>query len=638
MIVNGNDKMNDDTKMKLKSMDVAEEKRHRMKQLFPEVFTEDKVDFDALKRVLGEMVDADKERFGLNWPGKADCMKAIQAPSVATLKPCRDESLNFDETENLFIEGDNLEVLKLLQKTYFGKIKMIFIDPPYNTGNEFIYPDNYEENLDTYLSYTNQTDDEARKFSTNVDTIGRFHTNWLNMMLPRLYLARNLLCNDGLFFISIDDNEESKLTELCNHIFGEENFVSKIVWQKRTSPDARYNLGAAHDYILVYAKSIEEITLALNKLPFSEKRKSEYTNPDNDERGAWASVDLTGQTGHATSSQFYTIKTPKGSKYAPPEGRCWALAEDTFKKLQADNRIWFGKDGNSRPRQKKYLSETEGGNAWTWWTNSEVGHSQEATKELKDLFRAGDIFNNPKPTRLIERMVQLGTNNDDIILDFFAGSCTTAQAVLNMNVKNGSGRKFIVVQLPEPCTENSNARKAGFETISDIGKERIRLSIEGILKSQKELGQEKRKAKLDLGFKVFKLSPSNFKIWNENVEEFNENGVQLEMHAEHVSREASSEDILYELLLKTGFELSTKIKKCKMAGKEVFSIAEGALLICLEKEISLELIDALADADPIQVMCLDQAFMGNDQLKVNAVQTFSSLTSAQERDIVFKTI
>ncbi|MEH6348395.1 MAG: site-specific DNA-methyltransferase, partial [Bermanella sp.] len=459
------------------TIDIAKQRRDELKQLFPGVFTEttdsqgdviETVDFERLKAELGTFTDVyegRRERYGMDWPGKRDCMKLIQEPTRATLKPCREESVDFDNTKNLFIEGDNLEVLKLLQKSYYGKVKMIYVDPPYNTGKEFIYPDNYQESIDTYLTYAGLLDDEGKKFSTNTASEGRFHTKWLNMMYPRLYLARNLLREDGVIFISIDDNEVENLRRVCNEIFGEENFIASIVWQKRTSPDSRANLGAGHDYLLVYARSEEEARKSLNKLPLKESRKAAYKNPDNDPRGPWSSENLTGQTGHATSSQFYKVETPTGIFYAPPEGRCWALAERTFLKLKEDNRIWFGESGNNRPRLKRFLAESDGMMSWTWWPNDEVGHNQEGTKEVKDLLGAGDVFNNPKPTRLIDRLLHLATDKDDLVLDFFAGSCSTAHAVLKKNMSDMADRRFIMIQLPEKCDPGSEACKAGYKTI-----------------------------------------------------------------------------------------------------------------------------------------------------------------------------
>lgn len=387
---------NQSTEMHGESLSITEQRKKELKLLFPGIFTETKsdsgevvetLDFERLKAELGEfseIYDNRRERYGMDWPGKRDCLRLIQEPSHATLKPCREESVDFDTTENLFIEGDNLEVLKLLQKSYYGQVKMIYIDPPYNTGKEFIYPDNFSESLDTYLQYAGlkEAGGEGRKWSTNSANEGRFHTKWLNMMFPRLYLARNLLREDGVIFISIDDNEVENLRRMCNEIFGEENFVASVVWQKRTSPDSRFNLGAAHDYILVYTRGASG-GLAIKKLPFSDARNSDYKNLDGDSRGDWASVDLTGQTGHATKDQFFEVTTPSGEKYLPPEGRCWALAKRTFDELVLDNRIWFGKDGKSRPRLKKFRSESDGVNAWTWWSNNEVGNNQSSAKELK---------------------------------------------------------------------------------------------------------------------------------------------------------------------------------------------------------------------------------------------------------------
>jgi adenine-specific DNA-methyltransferase len=625
-------------KLDLTSLDIAAEQREKLRQLFPEAITEGgKVDFDRLKATLGEVVDTGKERYGMNWPGKSECFRTIQAPSRATLRPCREESVNFDTAENLIIEGDNLEALKLLQKGYLGKVKMIYIDPPYNTGNEFIYPDNYSESLDTYLSYTGQVDAGGRKFSTNTETDGRFHSKWMNMMYPRLFLARNLLREDGVIFISIDDHEVDNQRKLCNEVFGEDCFLASVIWQKRTSPDARASLGAAHDYILVYVKNKTDKKSPLNLLPISLQRSQEFKNPDSDPRGPWASVDLTGQTGHATESQFYNVTSPKGVEFAPPEGRCWALSEKTFQALIADKRIWFGRDGTSRPRQKQFLSETKGMTSWTWWSNEEVGHNQEATKELTALLNEADTFTNPKPIRLIQRVLQLSTNNNtnDIILDFFAGSGTTAQAVLELNKQDGGNRKFILVQLPEP-TERED-----YKTIADITKERVRRVIQKMAHEATKTTKEEEDTNplnLDLrdsvpscekspppGFKVFKLDTSNFKTWDGVRPESPEAVVQqLELHVDHVLAGRTQEDILTELLLKSGFPLSTKVEAIQLAGKPVFSLEDGAMLICLDDKLTPEVIKAMADKKPSRVICLDAGFQGSDQLKTNAVQTMKA--------------
>lgn len=631
-------------KMDGTSLDIAEQRRLELKQLLPGVFTEttgsdgqpvETIDFERLKAELGtfsDVYEGRRERYGMEWPGKRDCMKLIQEPSRATLKPCREESVDFDTTQNLFIEGDNLEVLKLLQKSYYGKVKMIYIDPPYNTGKEFIYPDNYAESLETYLAYAGLVDDDGKKFSTNSATEGRFHTRWLNMLYPRLYLSRNLLSSDGILFISIDDNEVEGLRRICNEIFGEENFIACAVWQKRTGPDSRTNLGAAHDYILIYGRNAEASKSVLNKLPLKESRVAAYKNPDNDPRGPWASENLTGQTGHATDSQFYTVETPSGARYQPPEGRCWALSESTFLKLKEDGRIWFGESGGNRPRLKRFLSETDGMMAWTWWPNDEVGHNQEGTKEVKELLGSGDIFDNPKPTRLIDRMLALSTSKEGLVLDFFSGSCSTAHSVLKANSADGGKRRFIMIQLPEVCEEKSEAFKAGFKTISDIGKERIRRAARKIGSALDE--------NFDGGFKVFELDRSNFKSWSSDFEELVVSDLvsEMERHVDHVGEHATQETILYELLLKAGFMPTEAVGRLDLAGKQVFSVAEDALLICLEEQLTSELIDAVADREPMQFICLDKGFKGNDQLKANAVQTFKSRSQGAETEMVFKVV
>ena len=609
-------------KLDLQSQDIAEEKRQELLRLFPEIRTESgKIDFERLKMALGEGVDVGKERYGMTWPGKADCFKTIQAPSLGTLLPCPGESVNFEATENLIIEGDNLEVLKLLQKSYLGKVKMIYIDPPYNTGNDFIYPDNYTESLQTYLEYTGQVDAQGKKFGTNTDTDGRFHSKWLNMMYPRLYLARNLLREDGIIFISIDDNEFDNLRKICNEVFGEYCFLACVLWQKRTSPDARTALGAAHDYILCYVKTPTDKKSPLNLIPLSKERAASFKNLDDDPRGPWASVDITGQTGHATSSQYYEIITPSGKKYKPPEGRCWAISEITFKRLVDDNRIWFGKNGDSRPRVKQFLSETAGMTTWTWWTNTDVGHNQEATKELIDILGQAAVFDNPKPVRLVTRMLQLSTaiESNDIVLDFFAGAGTTAQAVLNQNRNDRGNRKFILVQLPEPTGRED------YPTIADICKERIRRVNKRINDEDKgklDLGDA---GKEDRGFRVFKLAESNFKPWNAQVShDAPALERQLEMHVDHIREGRTADDILYEILLKSGFPLTTPVETITMAGLTVYSVASGALFICLERALTLELIRAMAERKPERVVCLDEGFAGNDQLKANAVQIFKT--------------
>ncbi len=619
-------------------MDIAEEKREALKRIFPEVFTEERIDFDQLKRVLGEWVDSDVERFGLNWPGKAECMKIIQKPSIATLKPVRDESVNFDETENVFIEGENLEVLKLLQKAYFGKVKMIYIDPPYNTGKEFIYPDKYCEELKMYLAYTGQVDDNGRRFSTNTDTHGRFHSHWLNMMYPRLYLARNLLSEDGVIFISIDDHEIVNLRALCDLIFGEENFVIQLIWKSRQIVDSRNKTNAStdHEYVLVYAKNSEEAKILGKEIDIDK-----YSNPDNDSRGPWMSNSILGL---ATASQrpnlHYPITDPnKGVKYFCPPDTGWRYSRETMEQKISDGRIVFPKSLTGRPREKKFLSEIK--SEFTGLSSiipQDVGYTLNGTREVRDLMN-GRYFDFPKPTSLIKLLVKQGTLREgDIIIDFFAGSATTAHAVMQLNAEDGGSRKYMCVQLPEPTAEKSEAYKSGYETIADIGKERIRRAARQIEDEQNGQLDLNGNGKLDLGFKAFKLDQSNFRVWDGTVEDEDALVEQLELHVDHIAEESSTESILYELLLKAGFPLTTKVEMRNMAGKEVFSIAGGEVLLCLEQKVTSELIDALASANPSQVICLDAAFQRNDQLKVNAALTFKSLAEAKGTEMVFRTV
>ncbi|MBE3143280.1 MAG: site-specific DNA-methyltransferase [Planctomycetes bacterium] len=644
--------MNEPIKAELKSMDVADDKRRQLAQLFPEVITETRTDdgrltytmnFEKLKAVLGQfssILENQKERYGMTWPGKNECLKIIQQPSIATLKPCREESVNFDTTENLFIEGDNLEVLKLLQKAYYGKIKMIYIDPPYNTGKEFIYPDKYSESLDTYLAYTGQVDSEGRKFSTNTEAEGRFHSRWLNMMLPRLYLAKNLLREDGVLFISIDDNEVKNLREICNEIFGEENFLAQVVWQKihSTKNDAKY-FSDTHEYVFVYAKNIEVVQIKL--LPRTQKMDSRFANPDNDPRGAWSSGDLVAN--EERKDGRFEIVGPTGASFNVPEGKHWVYSRENLLKYIQEGRISFGKSGDAFPRLKRYLSEVQQGRKCdTIWRSEEVGHNQESMREVKSLFDDNGLFDNPKPVRLLSRCLQLVSEKADIILDFFSGSSTTAHAVLDMNRQDGGNRKFIMVQLPEPCDERSEAYKAGYKTIADIGKDRIRRVIKKFkTEDSGKLDLDDAK-KQDRGFRVYKLGRSNFKVWDgEKAARAPETiSNQLELHEQHIDPNAAPEDILYELLLKAGFPLTTKVEKVPMAGKDIFSIADGALLICLEREITKELIKTMAAADPFQVICLDEGFKGNDQLKTNAVQTFKARGQGKDKEAgtIFRTV
>jgi adenine-specific DNA-methyltransferase len=500
-------------KLDLQSPDFVNDNIEKIAALFPNCVTESAngktIDFDLLRQELSQtIVEGNKERYRLEWPGKREAIVTANLPTTKTLRPIREDSVNFDNTENLYIEGDNLEVLKLLQESYLGKIKMIYIDPPYNTGKDFVYKDNFTGDKETELFESGQKDQYNQRLVANPETAGRFHSDWLSMMYPRLKLARNLLTEDGVIFISIDDNEVHNLRKLCDEIFGEGNFIANVLWQKKTSPDARMNISSAHDHVIVYGKVAEKVLF--NYLPFEGARINSFSNPDNDPRGDWASVDMTGQTGRAPKTQFYTIVTPSGIKMPPPDGRCWALAERTFYELLDDNRIWFGKDGTNRPRLKKFLTESKGVRPWTWWDNKSVGHSQEGAQELKTLFDNQVIFDNPKPTKLLQRIIQLSTKekNKELILDFFSGSASTASAVINENAIDGGNRKYILVQVPEDLTEgindfkaNSAALNAGYKNICEMGKERIRRAAKKV--------KEETNADIDFGFRVYRLDESN---------------------------------------------------------------------------------------------------------------------------------
>ncbi len=654
------EKSNAPEKMDMRSMDIRANNRARLKQLFPSVFTEtvnengdlvESIDVEKLKAELGtfsDLFESRRERYGMDWPGKKDAMKLIQQPSVGTLKPCREESVNFDNTEHLFIEGDNLEVLKLLQKSYYGRVKVLCLDPPYNTGKEFIYPDNFSETLETYLSYAGLADGQGRKFSTNTPNEGRFHTRWLNMMYPRLYLARNLLRDDGVIFITIDDNEISNLRKLCDEIFGEENFIATIAWKhtQQSKNDERH-FSRHYNSIIVYAKAKE--SLENFAFPRTAKDNKNYSNPDNDPKGEWRSGDV--RSPNYRKTLRYDIVTPKGTIILPPENG-WRWSQDEVSRKIKTGEIIFSSD-ETRIIRKIYLADQEGRTPENLWAGEEYGTTREANSELKDFFNGNAPFDTPKPSLLIKKFLNLFYRNKDcLILDFFAGSCTTAHAVLDLNKEDGGNRQFIMVQLPEPCDENSEAFKAGYKTIADIGKERIRRVIKKIEAEQAAAEKDaasnlpgmatEQPAQVDLGFKVFKLDKSNFKLWDGADPDISEEKLarQLELFVDHIHPKASPGDVLYELLLKAGFTLTETVVKKTMAGKTVFSVADGALLICLENAITRELIDAVAEAEPIQFICLDRTFKGNDQLKANAVQTFEARNQGRDKaqQIVFRTV
>ncbi|MDY0220048.1 MAG: site-specific DNA-methyltransferase [Desulfobacterium sp.] len=497
---------------------------------------------------------------------------------------------------------------------------MIYIDPPYNTGKEFIYPDNYKDNLNTYLRYTGQIDDEGYKFSSNSEQSGRYHTNWLNMMYPRLKLARNLLQDDGVIFISIDDNEQSNLKKICDEIFGEDNFIANFIWEKRTNRENRKQISTRHDYILCYCRDISLEENAIKLLPMNEEALSRYTNSDNDPRGRWKSDPATAQAGHGTKNQFYTFIAPNGKEHHLQSGRCWLYTKEVMDLAVKEDCIWLGRDGNGVPRIKTYLNAKDRGlTPETVWFAKDVFTTEKAKIALKGLFAGNAVFETPKPVELLSRCLDLSSGKNDIVLDFFAGSAPTAHAVMKQNKEDYGNRKFIMVQLPEPCEKNSEAIKASYKTIADIGKERIRRAGEKILEeNQGKEGIEN----LDIGFKVFKLDSSNIKPWDADFDNLEE---ALWDSIENIKKDRTRDDVLYELLLKFGLNLTLPIEERKISGKTVYITGLGALVICLDSKVTIEAVEGIGklkdelEPEIMRVVFKDSGFE-NDVVKTNAIQ------------------
>lgn len=592
-----------------RSADLVADNIARLKALFPELVTEGKhgasVNVDVLKALVGDATVTDaEERYGLNWHGKRRARQLALTPSTGTLRPCPEDSVDWDTTQNLMIEGDNLEVLKLLQKSYGGKVKLIYIDPPYNTGKDFVYPDNFQDSIKNYLEVTGQTKGGARIVS-NTDASGRFHTDWLNMMYPRLKLAHGLLKHDGVIFVSIADHEIHNLRAVMDEIFGEENFIAAVIWQKVFSPkNSARHFSEDHDYVVIYAKSAE--VWAPKLLPRTEEMEARYSNPDDDPRGPWTSGDLSARNFYGEGT--YPVVCPSGRIIdGPPPGTYWRVSKEKFDALDADHRIWWGADRSNMPRLKRFLSEVKSGRVpQTLWTYDEVGHTQEAKKELIAAvqFPNSDVvFETPKPTRLLRRILQLTTtpNDGDMVLDFFAGTGSTMDAVFQQNAEDGGDRRCLLVQLPEPLL---GGESAGWSSVVDITKARLGGAAA-------KLRKEKPGAQVDTGFRVYKLDSSNIRAWQPTGDVAGD----LLSNVDHLVEGRTEADLLTELLLKLGLDLCVPIVERQIAGKTVHSIGGGVLIACLDPRI------AEADAEP---------------LAQGIAQWLAELAPAGERTCVFR--
>ena len=604
------------------SPNMAAELTERLRELVPEAFSEGKIDFTKLRATLGDLVDDRPERYVFSWAGKRDAIRLLQTPSRATLVPRPEESVNWDTTQHLFVEGDNLEVLKLLYKSYAGRVKMIYIDPPYNTGHDFIYPDNFADPLDTYLRLTGQADEEGNLLTSNPETSGRYHSAWLSMMYPRLFVARQLLREDGVILVSIDDNEVHNLRMLMNEVFGEENFIATVLWHKIFSPkNTARHFSEDHDYIVVYARNAE--LWQPNLLPRTDAANARYTNPDNDLRGPWTSSDLTARNYY--SEGLYEVTSRSGRKYSPPRGRYWVVDKETFDELNTDNRIWWGHDGGNMPRLKRFLSEVKQGIVpQTYWSFHEVGHTQEAKKELNKyvpIEHTQNVLNTVKPTRLIQRMLQIATSKDDadIVLDFFAGSGPTLHAVLKQNHEDGGNRRCIMVQIPEPLEKPEKHLK----TIADMATMRCRNAIDELVADNDgRLDMGGRSQPEDVGFRVFKLAESHYARWRGTAEQdADELEKQMEMFTDPLTPGWGPHNVIYEVLLKEGYSLTSRIEPVKKEGlsNTVYTVTdddrEQSFMICLDDKLDPKTRRALELTKEDLFICRDVAL--DDELAAN---------------------
>ena len=617
-------------------------------KLFPNCLTErigengrleHAIDFDKLRVELSKgIVEGQQERYQFTWPGKREAMRIANTPTNMTLRPDRESSVDFDNTGNLYIEGDNLEVLKILREDYLGKVKMIYIDPPYNTGNDFVYEDDFSQTSGEFRGKSGMFDEDGnmilQNYEVNSESNGRFHTDWLNMIYPRLKVARDLLTEDGVIFISIDDNEVENLRKVCDEVFGERNFIAQLIWERAYSPknDARF-ISNSHDYVIMFAKNIDNYVIG--RLDRTDEANARYQNPDNDPRGVWKPSDLSVKTYNAECD--YPITTPTGRIIEPPAGRCWRLSKKAFFERLQDNRIWFGSDGNSVPCIKRFLTELkyDGMAPTSILFYKEVGHSQEGAKEVVSLFGDKGVFDGPKPVRLLQRLITLANLKDDsIVLDFFSGSATTAHALMKTNLEKGTDRKFILVQLPEKVSDKK--KDQGYGTICEIGKERIRRAgkkiLEELATKKAENGlfdKESEPTRLDVGFRVLKLDTSNM----QDVYYTPEDSSAATLFDDNVKPDRTPEDLLFQVMLECNLPLSAKIERKTIAGKDVFSVNDDYLIACFDDDVTEIVITEVARRKPYYFIMRDSS-LSSDQVADNFEQIFNAYSKDTIRRIL----
>lgn len=640
-------------KLNMHTQDITDVNIETIGRLFPNCLTErvvgkDKngkgiigkgIDFDKLRQELSkDIVEGTQERYQFTWPGKREAMRIANTPSNMTLRPDRESSVDFDNTGNLYIEGDNLEVLKILREDYLGKVKMIYIDPPYNTGNDFVYEDDFSQTSGEFRGKSGMFDEDGnmilQNYEVNSESNGRFHTDWLNMIYPRLKVARDLLTEDGVIFISIDDNEVENLRKVCDEVFGERNFIAQLIWERAFSPknDARF-VSNSHDYVLMFTRNID--SFVIGRLDRTAEANARYSNPDNDPRGVWMSSDISVKTYNAACD--YPITTPSGKIIEPPAGRCWSLSKKAFFERLQDNRIWFGPNGDNTPRIKRFLSELkfDGMAPTSILFYKDVGHSQEGAQEVVSLFGDKGVFDGPKPVRLLQRLITLANLKDDsIVLDFFSGSATTAHALMKTNLEKGTDRKFILVQLPEKVSDKK--KDQGYGTICEIGKERIRRAgkkiLEELATKKAENGlfdKESEPTRLDVGFRVLKLDTSNM----QDVYYTPEDSSAATLFDDNVKPDRTPEDLLFQVMLECNLPLSAKIERKTIAGKDVFSVNDDYLIACFDDDVTEIVITEVARRKPYYFIMRDSS-LSSDQVADNFEQIFNAYSKDTIRRIL----